>query len=177
LFTSDDTLLTSKILFFYSIGLFSVGAFTFVQRFFYSLQLYRIPFFTAIGISIADIILTLWLKETGLRAAGIALANSISFSGGLVVLILLSRAKLANLRGKTIVKTALKVFVSNAAAIFASISFLKITGEWWLEGSSIRTILLLSAGVFIYAACILIFYRFLGVEMLKALKIRSGAKT
>ena len=177
LFSPGDTLLTSRILYFYAIGLFSVGAFTFVQRFFYSLQLYRIPFFTAVGLSIADIVLSLWLKETELRAAGIALANSVSFSGGLVALILLSRSKLGNLMGKVIFKTTLKVCISNIAAICVSIGFLKLTGEWWLEGSSIRTILLLSAGVLIYAAVTLLFYRLLGIEMLRALKIRSGAKT
>ncbi len=54
-FGAAETALTAAVLGGYSWGLFSVGAFTFLQRFFYSLQDFRTPLWTALITSVVDV--------------------------------------------------------------------------------------------------------------------------
>lgn len=86
-FTAEDTNNTAMVLRLYSIGLLSVGVFNLLQRFFYSIDKYKIPFWIALATGGIDILLSLWLKETYLGVGGIALANSIAFSLGALSLL------------------------------------------------------------------------------------------
>lgn len=98
-FTAENTYMTAKVLGAYSLGLFSVGVFNFSQRFFYAAKEYRIPFWVAFGTGALDIILSVILKETSLRVSGLALANSISFSLGAAVFLILARRRLGRIEG------------------------------------------------------------------------------
>ena len=66
-FSALGTTLASRVLAGYTIGLVSVGIFTFVQRFFFATQDYRTPFLVALAVVAVDIPLSLVLKETALR--------------------------------------------------------------------------------------------------------------
>jgi putative peptidoglycan lipid II flippase len=78
MFTPENTLLTASVLAAYSYGLFSVGAFNFLQRFFYSCNDFRTPFRIAVLVCVLDIALSVLLKDTALSVSGLALANTIS---------------------------------------------------------------------------------------------------
>ena len=69
-FSRDATVLASRVLVGYSVGLFSVGAFTFLQRFFYACGDYRTPLAVAAVTMVLDVGLSLWLKETVLGVVG-----------------------------------------------------------------------------------------------------------
>ncbi|MFP4153792.1 MAG: murein biosynthesis integral membrane protein MurJ, partial [Alkalispirochaeta sp.] len=84
-FTLAATRETARVLAYYSVGLFSVGAFTFLQRVSYACDDYRTPLRAAIITVVIDVVLSLWLKETVLGVAGLALANTIAFTAGLVL--------------------------------------------------------------------------------------------
>lgn len=135
-FTLEDTVLTGKILTAYSIGLFSVGAFNFLQRFFYSIHNYKIPFFFAVIVAAIDIALSVWLKNTYLRVIGLALANTLAFSFGFLLSILIVRKKVERLDGRPILITLLKVIITSVVTSIILFILKDIFGDWWQGGSS-----------------------------------------
>lgn len=143
LFTAENTIMTHNVLKLYSLGLFSIGGFNFLQRFFYSRRKYYIPFLTALFVCLIDIILSLLLKETNLRVSGLALANSIAFTIGFLILLFLSRKSLNSINGFSILTTIGKVIVSVIPASLISIYILKIIGDSWNTSSTIYNLFIL----------------------------------
>ncbi|RKX78499.1 MAG: murein biosynthesis integral membrane protein MurJ [Spirochaetes bacterium] len=173
-FTLEDTLLTSRVLFGYSLGLFSIGGFNFTQRFFYSLGEYRPTFYMALTVCVVDIILSIWLKETSLHVVGLALANTISFSLGFLLMIIIARKRLGHIEGRKILNTAFKIFVSAIPSIIFILGYLRITGDWWKSVSSIRSFsLLLGCGGGAILILIAMYY-VTGVEMIGKLLSRRS---
>lgn len=84
-FASTDTLRAAAVLRGYALGLFSVGAFTFLQRAFYACDDYRTPLRVAAITMVIDVSLSVILKETSLRVIGLAVANSVAFTIGLLL--------------------------------------------------------------------------------------------
>jgi putative peptidoglycan lipid II flippase len=144
-FDAADTLRTAQVLVFYCVGMVSVSCYTFLQRFFYATGDYRSPIYTAIGILIVNITLSLWLKETVLGPAGLALANSVGFTAGSMALTLIARGKLNGIRGRDIVSTVWKATVAAVLGGVVIVGSKAIFGTWWLAGSSIPGVLLLVA--------------------------------
>ena len=107
-FSHKGTLMASSVLFYYSLGMVSVGIFNFCQRFFFALTLYHIPFVVSIFVVITDIILSIILKESALGVAGLALANSIAFTFGAAVLTVFS---LKYMQGKVIIGFVKRLFL------------------------------------------------------------------
>ena len=164
-FTYENVLLGSPVLIYYAVGLISVGCFTFLQRVLYSLHEYRAPFIVALILAAADIALSLRLKETALRAGGIALANSISFSLGAFLLLYIVRKNLRSLEGKKVVITTLKVAASTAPAGALVFLFNLLLGPWWERGRSWEGFLLVFAAAALYSGVVLGSYYLLRVEM------------
>ncbi len=164
---------TADVLIAYTVGLFGVGTFTFVQRLFYSLGRHRIPFYTGLVVSVVDVGLSLWLKETPLATSGIALANSISFTLGVGILLYIARKILGPLGGRSIALTGIK---TAGAVVIGSLLlwlYLRITGEWWRDGSSLATFGLLFGGFVLFTGSVTALYRLTRVEMLWMLLRRS----
>ncbi len=136
-FTLEATYLTGKILTAYALGLFSVGAFNFMQRFFYSIHNYRIPFFFAAAVAAIDIGLSIWLKNTSLRVVGLALANTIAFTLGFIATLAAARKKVGGLNGKPILITLLKVIISSIIVTIILFILKDVFGNWWQEGSTL----------------------------------------
>lgn len=174
-FTAENTSMTAMVLYMYSLGLFSSGAYNFLQRYFYSSSNYKIPFIVTSIVAVVDIILSLWLKETRLGVGGLAFANSAAFTAGLIVFLFIIRKKEGRFHGGKILVTLLKVAVSMIPFIFFIIIIDHFCGSWWIDGSSFRNLLLL-IGVFA-GSCILILtmYKILKIEMLDDI-FRRGRK-
>lgn len=166
MFAADDTLMTASVLTAYCWGLFSVGAFTFLQRFFYSVRNYRLPFIVATLVAAVDIALSLVLKETRLGVGGLAVANSVSFTLGTVLMIHLAFRELEGLALKSFFRTCAKVLISLLpAAIFAS-AMRFFAGSWWLGGSGVANALFLAGEVLATIVLVLFMYRLTGIEMM-----------
>jgi putative peptidoglycan lipid II flippase len=165
-FTREATLLTSQILIGYVIGLFSTGCFTFLQRFFYAIGNYRVPFRLSVIICAVDIGLSLWLKETYLRVIGLAVANTAAFTVGLVLIIILTRKSLTFLGLKNILKTVGKIAVSMVPVVLVLEVYLFFTGSWWAEPSSLMNLVLLLGAAVLSIGITFIMYYVLRVEML-----------
>jgi len=166
-FTAQGTLMAASVLTGYSLGMFSVAAFTFLQRFFYSRQDYRTPLAASLIVSALDIGFSLWLKETPLRVTGLAVANSLAFSAGTVILLKKARAILGSLNGRMMLDTLLRMAVSNLPLVVFLPLFLQWTAPFWTRGSSLRNLLLLLAALAGGGGITLLLYYLTGIRMVR----------
>jgi len=166
MFRPQDTELTSLVLMTYCYGLFSVGAFNFLQRYFYSARRYNLPFYVAAAVAAIDITLSVILKETSLRVTGLALANSISFSLGFIALFLLAYRDLKSFSIRPLIKTVYKVLLASIPVYFL-IQLLKLYfGEYWINGSTWYGLGILLIQLFAVVILYLLVFALLKVEML-----------
>lgn len=168
-FTPENTALAARVLRGYSVGLFSVGSFTFLQRYFYATEDYRTPLAVAVVTMTIDVVLSYVLKETALEVAGLAVANSLAFSAGLaVVLVILARrlgARSITLAGPAVVRAV----AASAGAVVAVYGVRALIwgsmDPWWLHGSSMENLLRLLVEGFTALAVLIGVYRLLGISI------------
>jgi putative peptidoglycan lipid II flippase len=192
-FLPENTLLTARVLIAYNLGLLPVGAFNFFQRYFYARDNYKTPLVTAFFACIFDIVLSLLLKETSLRVAGLALANSLAFTVGLALMWLRARASLkprvagASAAGEGSAAVGAKanlsflpVFITLGKSLAASLpaavflyGFLKYTGSWWQNGSTFLNLGFLSLAAVVSGAIIFIMYRSMKIDILMSILRRE----
>lgn len=166
-FTFIDSIMTGYVLTGYAIGLFSVGGFNFLQRFFYADKNFKTPFWIALIVMLLDIIISIWLKETYLRVTGLAVANSVSFSAGIIIMFISARMRLKKIGGKNIAVTFFKVILSMIPATVLLLLYNNVVHGVWTETSSFINLGLLAGGFIIFAGMSLMLYYFTGVEILK----------
>jgi putative peptidoglycan lipid II flippase len=163
-FEARFTALTSEVLMFYSLGLLSVGAYNYFQRFFYATDDFRTPLIVASVTLVLDVGLSLWLKETPLRVRGLALANSIAFTVGLLLFLYRSAVVLGGIDVGRILTTLAKVGAALVPiAVFIRL-YLERTGSFWQDGSSFRTLGLVSIPAAASIVICLLMYYILRVE-------------
>ena len=172
-FTAENTYMTNRALGAYAWGLFSVGVFHLLQRFFYTLKNYRIPFWAALGAGILDIGLSLILKETSLRVAGLALANSISFSLGALVLVFLARRRLKQIGTANIFLPLGKILGSSLVMGLFLFSYKVLLGSW-TEWRGLEFLVKFLIGALGAGGIILGLYRILKLEMLNNIFRKKG---
>ena len=174
-FGAAGTLRTSSVLAGYSLGLFSLGGFTFLQRFFYSSHDFRKPLIAALVVSVSDILLSLWLRGTRLRVTGLAVANSVAFSAGFILLLVWTRRALGSLQRDAILRTVGRMCASLLPFAGFILLYNRLSAPAWTPGSSFRNLILLLAEIAAAGAILLGMYRLLGVEVVKELA-RKGKK-
>jgi putative peptidoglycan lipid II flippase len=175
-FTALGTLRTSRVLTGYALGLFSLGGFTFLQRFFYSSHDFKKPLIAAVVVSVSDILLSLWLRRTSLRVTGLAVANSVAFTGGFILLLIWARNALGRLRGTAIGRTAGRMAVSLLPFSGFILLYNRLSRSLWVPGSSVGNLALLLVEAVAAAGILLGMYRLLGVEIVRELMRRRKTK-
>lgn len=136
-FALENTIMAARVLRGFCVGLLSVGAYNFFQRFFYSVGDFRTPMVIAGVTFVLDVALSLWLKETVLAVAGLSLANSIAFTIGLGLMVMRARAHVGGLGVREILVTLAKTSVAAGVLVVMSIVFERWSGnDWWQIGSS-----------------------------------------
>ncbi|MEX2444560.1 MAG: murein biosynthesis integral membrane protein MurJ [Alkalispirochaeta sp.] len=174
-FTPEATRLAAEVLAWYSVGLFSVGAFTFLQRFFYACDDYRTPLRIAAITVALDVGLSLWLKETRLRVAGLSLANSAAFTIGLVLMLRSARSAAGTIPLRTLVPSALRAAIASTAALVAVGIVRFVMSRFGLEdwpgaGSSLRTFGLFLLEAIPAAAALIGGYHLMGINVRRILR-------
>jgi putative peptidoglycan lipid II flippase len=172
-FTSQGTLMAFGVLKAYSFGLFSLGGFTLLQRLFYSLNDFRTPLIISTVVCVVDIGLSLWLKETNLRVAGLAAANSIAFTLGFILLLIISRYKLKRIGGRKCLRTLLRTIAAVTLMGLSLSVYLELTKTFWTEGSSFRNLFLLLIALLLSGGVVIGSYWVLGDEIVHDLLKRS----
>ncbi len=168
-FTAGDTAYTVKIMSAYSYGLFSVGAYNFMQRYHFSRDRYKTVTATAVVIALVDISLSILWKNTALGVAGLALANTVAFTIGFLLLYL----PMIKSRGLEILKGNLRTLVKLLPALIpgALVLYLHhmLYGTWWTSGSSAINLLRLLIVAGVYSVLTLFMYRISGIDAVNIL--------
>jgi putative peptidoglycan lipid II flippase len=170
-FTAADTRLTASVLSGYSVGLASVGLFTFLQRLFFALHDYRTPLWTAGVVVAVDVALSLWLKGTRWGVTGLAVANSAAFTFGLALLLAAARRRLARVDGRGLAAEAARVAAAMVPATLLLLGFRALTAAGRHGGVLIRLALLLG-GFALFVSASIGLYRALGVQAARDLLAR-----
>jgi putative peptidoglycan lipid II flippase len=175
-FTPDATLMAARALTGYALGLVSMGIYTFLQKLFNSYKSFVVPLVSAAMIAVLDIILSLILKETALRVSGLAYANSIAFTAGMILLVVLARRRLGRLGARQILATLGKSVLGSVPMAVLLVCFLRWQPDLWVRGGSLRATALIAA---VAAACVgltVLMYLVLRVPYLTDLVRRQRSK-
>jgi len=169
-FTFEATRMASNVLIGYCFGLFSVGAFTFLQRFFYSTGDYRTPLRVAAITMTLDIMLSLWLKETRLGVAGLSLANSVAFTVGLGMFLVALRRRLPSAPLRELSGAIARALVASGAAVLAVLVMRWLLryhgyGAYWVSGSSFTNLGFLLVEALPAAGALVGTYRLMGISV------------
>jgi putative peptidoglycan lipid II flippase len=146
-FTAGNTLMASRVLTGYAVGLLSMGIYNMLQRLFYALKEFKTPIVSALIIAVVDVAFSLWLKQTQLRVAGLAVANSIAFTVGIGYLLLVSRARLHRIGAGRMAEGLIKSIISSIPMAAFLILFRIFAGDLWSAGSSFKTLLWVAGAV------------------------------
>jgi putative peptidoglycan lipid II flippase len=150
-FTPEATLMASRALTGYALGLISMGIYTFLLKLFNSYKSFIVPLLSAGSIAVLDIILSLILKETALRVSGLAYANSIAFTAGMVMLLIMARRRLGPLEARPVLRTLGKSVMGSIPMAILLVGFLRWKPDLWVHGGSLHSTLLIAAAC---AACV-----------------------
>jgi putative peptidoglycan lipid II flippase len=138
-FTAVDTLMTYPVLAGYAAGLAALSLYQFLQRLFYSLKDFRTPLASAVLVALVDIGLSLWLKETRLRAAGLAVANSAAFTAGFVFLAAVARRRIGPYGARRILVGAAKAVAATLPLAVLLVGSRALWPELWRTGGSLAS--------------------------------------
>jgi putative peptidoglycan lipid II flippase len=133
-FTPAETLMASRALTGYATGLVCMGIYTFLQRLFNSYKSFVVPLASAALIAVIDIALSLVLKETPLRVSGLAWANSIAFTAGMVLLVVLARRRLGGIGLRPVLITIGKSLLGSLPMTVLILAFLWWKPDLWVHG-------------------------------------------
>lgn len=171
-FIEENTIAAATVLIAYCSGMFMVGVYNFVQRFYFSLRDYKTPFIAASITVLLDIALSLILMNTFLAVSGLAWANTISFTVGLIILL----SRMSSKTGKkvkfleitgTVTKSILSII---PAGLFIYIMGLITGRDWWMDGTTIKTFFLLLVNGGGSVLLILLMFNLLKVEYISIIK-------
>jgi putative peptidoglycan lipid II flippase len=136
-FAAADTLMTYPVLAGYAAGLAALSLYQFLQRLFYSLKDYRTPLASALLVAAVDIGLSLWLKETRLRAAGLAVANSAAFTVGFAFLAAVARRRIGAFGAGRLLAGAGKAVAASLPLAGLLAAARMLLPDLWREGGTL----------------------------------------
>ncbi len=135
-FLAENTQFTYPVLAAYAAGLVPLSLFQFLQRLFFSLKDFRTTIASAVAVAIVDIGLSLWLKETPLRTAGLAVANSAAFTVGFIWLAVAARRRLGPLGVGRILTGAGKAVLASIPLVVVLAGARRLWPDLWRAGGT-----------------------------------------
>jgi putative peptidoglycan lipid II flippase len=174
-FRPRGTLMASRTLTAYALGLVSMGVYTFLQRLFNSFKSFLVPIVSAGCVATIDIALSLILKETPLRVSGLAFANSIAFTAGVILLGALARRRLGGIGMRAILQTLGKSLLGSLPMAALLLFFLRWKPDLWIEGGTLGATAQIAAVVAVGVCLTMASYAVLRVPFLADLLKRRKA--
>lgn len=165
-FTVENTAMAGFVLQGYAWGLLGTGAFNFIQRYYYSLNNYKKPFFFAVLCATMDVLLSLWLKETPLRVAGLAWANTISFTLGTCFMLADIKLHSKNLSLTGMGRELVRILIAVAVGMIPILIYLRSCSSWWHDGASLGYLGAFLAVCGVFAVLVLAMFKVLGLNAL-----------
>ncbi len=171
-FSVSDTLLTAEVLFWYLLGMLFVSWYGFLQRYCYSTGTYRSTLTVSVVVATIDVLLTWTMVSAGVGVRALAIANSISYFVGFVILYAMTVSRLHEFSNRRMLYTMLKICVANIPLAAACRWYVELGFDWWVSGSTFGNLLRLSGLLLGAVAIVFVSYSLLRVEFLSVLKRR-----
>lgn len=165
-FTVSDTAMTGFVLQGYVCGLLGACIFNFILRYHYSLNSYKKPFCFALLCGAIDVCLSFYLKETPLRVAGLAWANTIAFTICSCLMIADIRLHSKYLSIIRILKDLIRILPAVAAGTVPLLIYIHFCGTWWQGGVSLDYLAVFMVTCAVFAVVVLALYKVLGFNAL-----------
>lgn len=165
-FNAENTALTAFVLKGYAAGLFIIGFFNFLQRFYYSSHSYKKPFIFASIVCIIDIILSIILKETWLKVCGLALANTLAFFIGAIIMFADIKKSYLSYNFKPLTIELIKITVATVLPALMLVFSGKYFGNLWQTGLNLSLILYFFTSAAIFSIITLVLYKYLKVDFI-----------
>ncbi len=165
-FSPENTGFTAFVLKGYAPGLFITGIFNFLQRFYYSGHKYGKPFISAVIVCIVDVVLSLILKETWLAVCGLAIANTIAFFAGAVIMFIDIKKGNKNYNFRALMLDLSKIslcLVLPSLFLYLSRAYY---GHLWINGLSFGLSLYFFISALIFSAAVLVLYKLSGISFI-----------
>ena len=175
-FLVENTHLAADVLFWYSPGLVFVGINTFLQRLHFADGDTRTPIINALIITVLDIALSLWLKETVLRVRGLALANTLSYALASFWFLFKTRQRFPAIRVRPMFRVFFKAVLAVVPACLIMILGRTVLGNYWESGTSLVNLLKFLLVALLSMGSVLIMSVILRLEAVHLL-IRSRKQT
>lgn len=176
-YTIEHANLAAKVLLYYSIGLFFVGSFNFLNRFFYSRKNFSKPLIAAVIVAVIDVALSIILMRTKLEAAGLALANTIAFFIGFLILLYYFRKMVGKLKFRDTAFDFLKVTLTMIPLFFLLYFSSMLIKKYGLDQSNAVYMLAVAVVGVIAMVLVLLLYSLTKVSVLAELvNIRKERK-
>ncbi len=157
-FTRANTLLTAKVLRSYSVGILGIAVYTFMLRFYYAKGEYRKPLIVSIIVATLDLVLSLWLRNTFLSVAGLALAHSLAFSlGACIICIDITRENARVVPNGF--RYLMLVCFGNLPMVGVIALYKMLTPTWWIDESFLLQILILLGIGVLFVGTLLLTYK------------------
>lgn len=173
-FSAHDVAMVERALFYASIGIGSIAVLRITTPTFYSLKDTRTPVISAAVSFVLNISLGFLLMQTALRHAGLTLANSISSTVQVAILIIVLERRIRGSGGVALLAPVLKILASSAV-MAAVIVFLSGLCNWTRDPFLTRLgilVLIVSSGGAVYFLCCAL----LGVEEMRYLREKLTAR-
>jgi putative peptidoglycan lipid II flippase len=152
-FDAYATQKTAVALWYFSIGLFAVGANTVVTRAYYALNNVKIPLVIGLICAVLNVILSIVLISP-LAHGGLALANSISSIINIILLLLVFRKHLPDLNFKAMAEPFIKALIASVIMGIVLTAIMPYTNELFgitgFSGLIIQLAVIVLLGVLLY---------------------------
>ena len=113
-----------------------------------------------------DVLLSLWLKETPLRVAGLAWANTISFTLGTCFMLADIKLHSKNLSLTGMGRELVRILIAVAVGMIPILVYLRSCSSWWHDGASLGYLGAFLAVCCVFAVSVLAMFKVLGLNAL-----------
>ncbi|MCL2792632.1 MAG: murein biosynthesis integral membrane protein MurJ [Spirochaetaceae bacterium] len=173
-FIAENTHLTAFVLKGYAAGIFTAGFVNFLQRFYYSTHNYKKPFIFAAIICIIDVVFSIILKQTFLRVGGLAIANTIAFSVGAIIMFVDIKKTYPLYDLKLFFKQTGKITLALVIPSVFVIFFRTYYDSLWIMGLSIKLLAYFLLTTLVFIVLVLFFYKIFKIDFIFFSKKRSA---
>jgi len=153
-FTMENTIITSRVLAWYLIGLLIISWYNFIQKLCYSKTSEKLAFNVSFVVMILDILLTFLLIRKGVEIISLPIANFISHLIGMIILlVLVVKKELTNFDFKPLIFGFFKRLIACAPLMILCLFYQGQNNTLWEMGSSLSLLysfsfyLILSVGL------------------------------
>ena len=174
-FTLKNTITSSSVLRYYSMGMVFIALYNIMQRFFFVNKDRKIVIILAITIAFIDIALSLLLIPI-LRVKGIAFANSITYFIILIILMLLFHFKYGSFYNNRTLLLVIKILLATLCLVISHFFLNKfiLPKNWWYSGAKLINLFYFICDGLVMLITVLIVYSLLGISVRKIITKKNS---